>query len=60
MKGMFNKKSLKIAQVNTSIRKYIYYQPEVRRGEYWGVGVYLLQYSPLVDINEKYCIKIEY
>ena len=36
----------------------IYYPPEVRRGEYWGLGVFLLQYSPLVSIYEKYCIMI--
>ena len=24
----------------------IYYPPEVRRGEYWGLGVFLLQYFP--------------
>ena len=28
----------------------IYYQPEVRRGKYWGLGVFLLQYFPLVKI----------
>ena len=26
-----------------------YYQPEVRRGKYWGLGVFLLQYFPLVN-----------
>ena len=30
--------------------QYIYYPPEVRRGEYWGWGVFLLQYFPLVKI----------
>ena len=29
---------------------YIYYPPEVRRGEYLGLGVFLLQYFPLVKI----------
>ena len=29
---------------------YINYQQEVRRGEYWGLGVSLLQYFPLVNI----------
>ena len=28
----------------------IYYPPEVRRGKYWGSGVFLLQYFPLVKI----------
>ena len=28
----------------------IYYSPEVRRGKYWGLGVFLLQYFPLVKI----------
>ena len=28
----------------------IYYPPEVRRGEYWGLGVFLLQYFPLVKM----------
>ena len=28
----------------------IYYQQEVRRGDYWGLGVFLLQYFPLVNI----------
>ena len=27
-----------------------YYSPEVRRGKYWGLGVFLLQYFPLVKI----------
>ena len=27
-----------------------YYPPEVRRGKYWGLGVFLLQYFPLVKI----------
>ena len=27
-----------------------YYPPEVRRGEYWWLGVFLLQYFPLVKI----------
>ena len=27
-----------------------YNPPEVRRGKYWGLGVFLLQYSPLVNI----------
>ena len=30
--------------------RYIYYPPEVRRGKYWGWGVFLLQYLPLVSI----------
>ena len=30
----------------------VYYTPEVRRGEYWGLGVFLLQYLPL-DNNMK-------
>ena len=25
-----------------------YYPPEVRRGEYWGLGAFLLPYFPLV------------
>ena len=28
----------------------LYYPPEVRRGKYWGLGVFLLQYLPLVKI----------
>ena len=28
----------------------IYYSPEVRRGKYWALGVFLLQYFPLVSI----------
>ena len=27
-----------------------YCPPEVRRGEYWGLGIFLLQYFPLVNI----------
>ena len=37
----------------TSSHKYMikfYYPPEVRRGKYWGLGVFLLQYFPLVKI----------
>ena len=26
------------------------YPPEVRRGDYWGLGVFLLQYFPLVKM----------
>ena len=29
---------------------FCYYPPEVRRGEYWGLEVFLLQYFPLVNI----------
>ena len=29
---------------------FIYYPPEVRRGEYWRLGVFLLQYFPLVKM----------
>ena len=29
---------------------HVYYPPEVRRGKYWGMGVFLLQYFPLVSI----------
>ena len=28
----------------------VYYPPEVRRGEYWGLGAFLLQYSPFVRL----------
>ena len=28
----------------------IYYPLEVRRGKYWGLGVFTLQYFPLVNI----------
>ena len=28
----------------------VYYPTEVRRGKYWGLGVFLLQYFPLVKI----------
>ena len=28
----------------------LYYPPEVRRGKYWGLGVFLLQYFLLVKI----------
>ena len=28
----------------------LYYPTEVRRGEYWGLGVFLLHYFPLVNI----------
>ena len=28
----------------------VYYPPEVRRGKYWGLGVFLLQCFPLVKI----------
>ena len=31
-------------------RRGIYYPPEVMTGEYCGLGVFLLQYSPLVNI----------
>ena len=34
-----------------------YLAPEVRRGKYWGLGVFLLQYFPLVNIW-KCCIMI--
>ena len=27
---------------------HIYYPPEIRRGEYLGLGIFLLQYFPLV------------
>ena len=40
-------------EVRSSINvwvKFIYYPPEVRRGEYWGLEVFLLQYFPLVNI----------
>ena len=37
------------------VEKNIYYPPEVRRWEYWGLGVFLLQYFPLVKY-EDYCI----
>ena len=30
----------------------IYYPPEVRRGKYWRLGVFLLQYFPLVKISK--------
>ena len=26
---------------------FLYYTPEVRQGEYWGLGVFLLQYAPV-------------
>ena len=29
---------------------YVYYTPEVRRGKYWGLGVFPLQYFPIVKI----------
>ena len=29
-----------------------YYPPEVRRGDYWGLGVFLLQYFPLVNVRK--------
>ena len=29
-----------------------YYPPEVRRGEDWGLGVFLLQYFHLVNMYE--------
>ena len=29
---------------------YIYYPPEVKRGKYWGLGVFLLQYFSLVKL----------
>ena len=29
---------------------YVYYPMEVRRGEYWGLGLFLLQYFPLVKV----------
>ena len=32
------------------LKDIIYYPPEVRKGEYWGWGVFLLQYFPLVKI----------
>ena len=42
----------------TRIHRY-YYPPEVRRGEYWGLGVFLLQYFPgLLSRYEIYCIII--
>ena len=33
----------------------VYYPPEVRRGKYWGLGLFLLQYFPL-SRYENYCI----
>ena len=48
--GVFQKIACVIKRVlfqtfNTQIRvKHIYYPPEVRRREYWGSGVFLLQY----------------
>ena len=32
------------------IHIYIYYPRDVRKGEDWGLGVFLLQYFPLVKI----------
>ena len=32
--------------------KPFYYPPEVRRGKYWGLGVFLLEYFPLVKIRK--------
>ena len=41
---------LALAQGVHYIRSALYYQPEVRRGKYWGWGVFLFQYFPLVKI----------
>ena len=38
-----------IAVYLSGIKKF-YYPPEVRSGKYWGLGVFLLQYFPLVTI----------
>ena len=35
------------------LERFIYYLPEVRRGEYRGLGVFLLQFFPLVKIQKK-------
>ena len=37
---------------------FIYYPPEVRRGEYWVVGVFLMPYFPLVKILHYNCINM--
>ena len=37
-------------QFNICFIVIFYYPPEVRRGEYSGLGVFLLQYFPLVNI----------
>ena len=50
-------KKLKASQDVGGVWVGIYYPPEVRRGKYWGLGVFLLQYFPLVNIL-KYCIII--
>ena len=34
---------------------FLYYTLEVRTGEYCGLGVFLLQYSPLVNILKLLC-----
>ena len=36
--------------IDNYVTVYIVYPPEVRRGEYWRLGVFLLQYFPLIDI----------
>ena len=36
----------------------VYYPPEVRRGEYWGLDIFLLQYFPLVKILHYNCINM--
>ena len=35
---------------NAGISSFIYYPPEVRIGQYWGLGVFLLEYLPVVKI----------
>ena len=37
-------------ELPSEVSDFIYYPPEVRRGEYWGLGVFLMQYFPFVKI----------
>ena len=37
-------------QNNKDVNKVHYFPPEVRRGQYLGMGVFLLQYSSLVKV----------
>ena len=48
---------LKVGANHFNVSCMLYYPPGVGTGEYWGFGVFLLQYFPLVS-NKKYCIII--
>ena len=62
-KGSPKSKKQQVVTKSWSIIQEISYPPEVGRGKYWGLGVFLFQYFPLVNIWTIFhynCIKHEY